>query len=117
MVDGSGMVNLDSEAMDLTFKGKPKKLRAVRLIAPITIGGRLREPKFGIEPGAVVAQAGIGAALGSLLTPLAAILPFVSPGLEKDANCAGLLAEAGASEAPVRAPATSTTPPKNKATR
>jgi uncharacterized protein involved in outer membrane biogenesis len=114
LVSGSGTVNLDTEAMNLEFKGKPKKLRAVRLVAPITVQGRLRAPKVGIEAGAVVAQAGIGAVLGSVLSPLAAILPFVSPGLEKDANCAGLLAEARTSEAPVKAAASSTTPVKGK---
>jgi uncharacterized protein involved in outer membrane biogenesis len=114
LVEGQGTVNLDSEVMDLTFKGKPKKFRAVRLNAPITVGGRLREPKFGVEPGAAIAQAGLGIALASVLTPLAAILPFVSPGLDKDANCAGLLAEARASDAPVRAAASSTTPPRTK---
>jgi uncharacterized protein involved in outer membrane biogenesis len=106
-VDGSGSINLRDESMDLEFKGKPKKLRAVRVIAPITIDGRLRAPKFGIEPGPAVAQAGIGAALGALLSPLAAILPFVSPGLEKDANCAALVAEAGQGPARVAVPASS----------
>lgn len=101
LVDGSGTVDLGRETLDLTFKGEPKKLRAVRLAAPITVGGRLRDPKFGIEAGAVAAQAGLGAALGALLTPLAALLPFVSPGLEKDANCAALLAEAGKGPAAV----------------
>jgi hypothetical protein len=32
---------------------------------------------------------------------LAAILPFVDPGLAKDANCAGLVSEAKAKGAPV----------------
>ena len=49
----------------------------------------------------------LGAALGALLSPLAAILPFVSPGLEKDANCAALLAEARQGPAAVAAPARS----------
>ncbi len=114
LVNGEGTVNLDTEAMDLRFKGKPKKLRAMRVAAPITVGGRLREPKFGVDAGAAAAQVGVAVALGAVLSPLAAILPFVSPGLEKDANCAGLLAEARASEAPVRAATSSTTAAKPK---
>jgi uncharacterized protein involved in outer membrane biogenesis len=101
IVNGSGTVNLETERMDLVFKGKTKKFRAVRLIAPITMGGSLRAPKYGIQPGGAIAQAGIGVALGTLLTPLAAILPFVDPGLAKDANCQGLFAEARVSDAPV----------------
>lgn len=114
IVNGEGTVNLADESLDLKFKGKPKKLRAVRLIAPFTVGGRLAEPKFGIEPGGAVAQAGVAAVLGAALSPLAAILPFISPGLEKNADCQGLLAEARASEAPVRAAPASTTPAKSK---
>lgn len=49
-------------------------------------------PKLGFQAGGAAAQAGIGATLGSLLTPLAAILPFVDPGLAKNADCAGLVA-------------------------
>jgi uncharacterized protein involved in outer membrane biogenesis len=102
-VNGSGTINLDNESMDLVFKGKPKKFRAVRAIAPITVGGHLRAPQFGLQPEAAIAQAGLGAVLASVLTPLAAILPFVSPGLEKDANCAALMAEARQGPASVRA--------------
>ena len=101
VVNGEGTVSLKDETMYLVFKGKPKKLRAVRLIAPLTVGGRLAQPKFGVEPAGAVAQAGIAVALGSLLSPLAAILPFVDPGLADDANCQALFAEARASNAPV----------------
>jgi uncharacterized protein involved in outer membrane biogenesis len=104
LVNGSGAVNLGSETMDLELKGKPKKFRLVRLIAPLTVQGTLSHPKFGVEPGGAIAQAGIGAALGAVLSPLAAILPFVSPGLEKDANCVALFSQARQSYAPVPAP-------------
>ena len=36
------------------------------------------------------------------IIPLVAILPFIDPGLAKDANCAGLIAEAKAQGAPVK---------------
>jgi uncharacterized protein involved in outer membrane biogenesis len=104
LLNGSGTVNLGDETMDLEFKGKPKKLRAVRLNAPFTVKGAFNRPQFGIEPAGAVAQAGIGVALAAVLTPLAAILPFVSPGLEKDANCAALFSQARQSYAPVPAP-------------
>lgn len=105
-VVGKGTINLDSETLDLTFKGQPKKFRLVRVAAPITVGGRLRSPKFGVEVGAAAAQTGIGLALGALLTPLAAVLPFVDAGLAKDANCVGLIQEARVGRAPVKTAAT-----------
>jgi hypothetical protein len=41
-------------------------------------------------------------ALASVLTPLAVILPFVDPGLAKDANCVALIADGAAEGAPVK---------------
>jgi hypothetical protein len=46
-------------------------------------------------------QAGAATALGIVLTPLAAVLPFVDPGLAENANCAALLQEAKKDGAPV----------------
>ena len=111
IVNGSGQVDLGRETYDLKFQGRPKKFRLVRINAPITISGPLRQPHFGIQPGKAIAQAGIGAALGVVLSPLAAILPFVDPGLAKDANCAGLLADAKAEGGVQVKPAASTPKP------
>jgi len=52
----------------------------------------LRAPQVGVETEAIAAQGGLAALLGSLVAPIAAILPFVDPGLADDANCAALLA-------------------------
>ena len=52
------------------------------------------------EAGAAVGQAGIAAAVGTLLAPLAAILPFVSSGMADDANCQALIGSAGKPGAP-----------------
>jgi hypothetical protein len=45
---------------------------------------------------------GAAVALGAVLSPLAAILPFVDPGLAKNADCAGLMHEAQSDAAPVK---------------
>ena len=66
----------------------------MRLFIPIEIKGPLAKPDIDLQTGGAVAQGGLAAALGSLVNPLAAILPFVTPGLEKDADCAALVAEA-----------------------
>ena len=102
---GRGSVNLGSEALDLTLQGHTKKPRLVRVIAPIHVGGRLAKPQLKVDTGPVVAQAGAGLALGAVLTPLAALIPFLTPGGAHDADCAALLAEARSSGAPVRAAA------------
>jgi uncharacterized protein involved in outer membrane biogenesis len=102
VVTGSGQVNLGTERMSFRMQGHPKEFRLMRLMLPVTASGPIRAPKLGVEPGKAIAQGGIALALGSVLSPLAAILPFVDPGLAKDANCSALLANASAEGAPVK---------------
>jgi len=94
LVTGQGDVNLQSETLDLSLQGKPKKARALRLRTPILVRGTLLQPKIGVDPGKVAAQTGGAVALGALLTPVAALLAFVDGGLAKDANCGALIGEA-----------------------
>ena len=101
LIKGKGTVNLDTERMDFRFKGDDKKFRVARVLLPVTIKGPLMAPKLGVEPGSAIAQGGAAVGLGSLLSPFAAILPFIDPGLAKDANCSALLADATAKGAPV----------------
>lgn len=101
LIKGEGTVNLANERMDFRFRGHDKKFRLVRVTLPITVKGPLTAPKVGVEPGSALAQGGLSVALGAVLTPLAAILPFVDPGLAKNADCAGILADAQAQGAPL----------------
>jgi AsmA family protein len=101
IVTGSGTVNLDTERMAFRVQGHSKEFRLVRVLLPVTASGPITKPKLGVEPGKAIAQGGIAVALGTLLSPLAAILPFVDPGLAKDANCGAILAGAKAEGAPV----------------
>jgi hypothetical protein len=100
-IDGHGTVNLKDETMNITLQGKPKHFQFLHLNAPITMSGKLEAPKLGVDSKPAIAQGAIGAGLG-LLSPFAAILAFIDPGLAKDANCAGLLADAKGQGAPVK---------------
>jgi AsmA family protein len=93
LVSGGGTLDLRNERMALRVKGNPKKFRLVRLNVPIRVEGALLSPKIKPETGKAIGQVGIGAVLGSVLAPLAAILPFVDNGLAKDANCSALIAQ------------------------
>jgi uncharacterized protein involved in outer membrane biogenesis len=104
-VHGAGTINLKTERLDLTFEGESKKPRLLRLFVPIKVDGPLRRPGYTLQTGQALAQGGVAAVLTSLLSPLAGILPFVEPGLAKDANCAALIAEGRSRGAPVRAAA------------
>ena len=90
---GKGSINLMNERINLEIDGESKKPRLLRVWAPITVNGSLRSPKLGVKTSEVVKQGGLAVALGALVSPLAAILPFLEPGGAKDANCAAL--EAG----------------------
>lgn len=94
LAKGSGTINLRTETMNLRIDGETKEPRLIRLWSPITVQGPLAAPKVGIESGAVAGQIGLATALGALINPLVALLPFVDPGLAKDANCGALIASA-----------------------
>jgi uncharacterized protein involved in outer membrane biogenesis len=93
-ITGRGDIELGPEDLDLSIKGEPKKLRLTRLRTPIEINGKIMKPKIGVDVGKTVKQGAIATALGAALTPFAAIIAFVDPGLAKDENCAALLSTA-----------------------
>ncbi len=113
LTDGSGAINLGSETLQLKVQGHTKKPRLVRIIAPFDVTGSLIKPRMHIEAGPAIAQGAAAVGLGAVLSPLAAILPFLAPGGAHDADCAALLTEARAAGAPVgRIPVVATAPTK-----
>jgi len=98
---GEGTVDLKNEQIDLAVTGHPKKPQLIRLRAPITIKGPLDHPAIGVDARSAIVQGGIAAGVALVLSPLAVILPFVDPGLGKDADCAALLAQAKTQGAPI----------------
>jgi uncharacterized protein involved in outer membrane biogenesis len=88
LVRGSGVINLKDERIDLTLRGDPKKPQLLRLNAPMVA------PKIGIRTSSTIGQAGLGVAIGALVNPLAALVPFIDVGDAKDADCSSLSAKA-----------------------
>lgn len=95
LVNGSGSINLGSERMNLRLDGETKEPRLLRVWSPIIVTGPVRSPGLGLDGGEVAAQVGLAGLLGALVSPIAAILPFVDPGLADDADCGALIASAG----------------------
>ena len=83
---------MDSETIDLTVRGHPKR-PGFRLRSPALVHGTLLHPTFAIQSRDAVAQTAAAVALGVLLTPIASIFAFVDPGLAKDADCGALISE------------------------
>jgi uncharacterized protein involved in outer membrane biogenesis len=93
VVEGQGRISFVDESLDIRLKGKSKKLRVLHVFAPIRVTGRLNHPVVKPELAKAAPQLGIAAVLGAVVSPLAAILPFIDPGLAKDANCAALVGQ------------------------
>ncbi len=91
---GAGTIDLGAETMNLRIDGETKEARLIRLWSPIVIQGPLVAPRIGIDSGSVAGQVGLGAALGALINPLVALLPFIDPGLAEDASCGALISSA-----------------------
>ena len=111
LITGRGRVNLADERLDLSLQGDPKKVRFFRLRTPITLHGTLLHPSVGVKAENLVAQAGVAAALGALLTPFAAALAFIDPGLAKNKDCSAVIAEAQADAQDQSPPPAQQSPP------
>jgi hypothetical protein len=112
LVTGSGQVDLGAERLDFRAEGHPKKPQLLRLMVPVQVSGPIRGPSLKLQKGPAIAQAGIGVALATALSPLAAILPFIDPGLAKDANCSALVTEGAEKGAPVKTASVQPAPTK-----
>ena len=93
---GSGSVNLRDEQIDYQIKTEPKHINIGSLGAPIHIRGTLKNPKIGPGMGSLSARGASALVLGTLLTPLAALIPTIQLGLGDDNDCVALLKSVGA---------------------
>jgi AsmA family protein len=50
-ISGEGRVLLDPETLDLRLRGEPKRLRLLRIKAPVLVRGTLLQPKFSVGGG------------------------------------------------------------------
>ena len=48
LILGEGQIHLDSEALDLSFRGEPKRLRSFCLRSPVLLRGTLSDPAIDV---------------------------------------------------------------------
>jgi hypothetical protein len=77
LITGTGQIHLDTEALDLALRGRPKSLRLLRLHSPVVIRGTLKHPSIGIDTHNTA-------------------LTVVDRGAAQEADCAALLTTAKA---------------------
>jgi AsmA family protein len=93
-ITADASIDLRNETYRAGAIAHPKDASLLSARAAVTVQGTFKSVQVGVEPAGLAARGAAAVALGALLTPLAAILPFVEPGLAKDADCAALVSEA-----------------------
>jgi uncharacterized protein involved in outer membrane biogenesis len=95
-------INLKNETIDAALDAQPKDASILSLQSPILVTGRLKHPDVTLD----IAKAGLrtagAAALGAILTPLAAVIPFIEVGLGEDSDCGSLITHAQKEVGPVQ---------------
>lgn len=76
-VDGN--ISMKTEEMDLKVVVSPKDFSPVSLRTPLLVSGTMGSPNIALEKGPLVGKVA-GAALLSLVSPVAALLPFIEAG-------------------------------------
>jgi AsmA family protein len=92
---GEGHIDLGEERLALTLEAQPKEPSPLVLGGDIEVQGTFREPDIGIDLAETVVRVGVAAAIAAVLPPLAAVLPFLEPGLGEDTDCDALFVQAG----------------------
>jgi uncharacterized protein involved in outer membrane biogenesis len=84
---GEGGINLGDETLDLVLTSHPKTPTILSAQAPLIIKGPFKEPDVYPDPKTLGAKAVASFALGAVLTPAAALIPWIELGLEEDSEC------------------------------
>ncbi|MEX3527135.1 MAG: AsmA family protein [Burkholderia sp.] len=93
-VDGN--VNLRDEGLDLQIHPQTKGFRVFSLRAPLYVKGTFKNPKVGVNVGALALRAGAAVGLG-ILNPFAALIPLIAPSNNRDVPCSELFSQLNAS--------------------
>jgi uncharacterized protein involved in outer membrane biogenesis len=91
----AGQVDLGKETADLQISAHPKDV-SLSANAPLNVKGSLKSPSVKPDTTVLAAKGAASAALGALLTPAAAIIPWIDLGLGKDSACHAMIDEAKA---------------------
>ncbi|MES2676273.1 MAG: AsmA family protein [Pseudomonadota bacterium] len=91
---GNVDIDMKRETINAKLDAKPKDSSIFAMQIPITISGKLKTPAIGLDNKKAGRKGAAAVVLGSLLTPLAALIPFIEKGDAQNADCRVLLANA-----------------------
>ncbi len=82
-----GDISLAREQMALTARAYPKDFSPAALRAPVHVQGSFKQPQVRLEKKPIAMKAAAAVALGTVVTPLAALIPLVDPGQKAPVGC------------------------------
>lgn len=88
---GEANINLKEENINARLDAKPKDNSLLAARIPITLSGKLNSPRIGLDAERTGARSAAAIALGTLLSPFAALLAFVDRGDGEDVDCNELI--------------------------
>ncbi len=91
---GTVGIDLKRELINAKLDAKPKDPSPLSVQAPIVVSGKLKKPSVGLDAANAGARGAAAAVLGALLTPFAAIIPFIETGKVQNADCRRLISQA-----------------------
>jgi hypothetical protein len=89
-IAGAGGIDLLEERIDMVLRPQPKDVSLMPLTAPVRVHGPLFSPSYSVDPAEMALQVG-GAALLSVVSPFAVLVPLVDPGSAEGNACAAAL--------------------------
>ena len=87
-------VDLKREKLNVRLDAKPKDDSILSARVPITVSGDLKSPSIGVDSEKAGMRGAAAIALGTLVTPFAALLAFIEHGDTKNADCRALIEKA-----------------------
>ncbi|KAG8153103.1 AsmA family protein [Burkholderia catarinensis] len=92
LINVDGPVNLRDESIDLKIHPHTKGFRIFSLRSPLYAKGTFKNPKVGVDAGALALRAGAMIGLG-LINPFAALIPLIAPSNNRDVPCSELFGQ------------------------
>ncbi|KVQ61830.1 AsmA family protein [Burkholderia territorii] len=92
LINVDGPINLRDESLDLKIHPHTKGFRVFSLRSPLYAKGTFKNPKVGVDAGALALRAGAMVGLG-LINPFAALIPLIAPSNNRDVPCSELFGQ------------------------
>jgi uncharacterized protein involved in outer membrane biogenesis len=95
----TGQIDLGKETLDLRLNANPKDVSLLSARTPLNVTGPFKSPNVAPDATPLAAKGAASAVLGVLLTPIAAIIPWIDWGLGEDSACHLMIDKAMADDA------------------